>query len=185
MSKSLVLLDLDGCVFDSASKVSFSYAKSLSSIGIEISEVEFQDRFFGKSFDLICEELQLQMQDRVQLRKTKDEIFADFASTLPIKLETISLVQRLVDSQTSLVAATHASQKTVEQYLLRLRNVLYFSDCLTPQNFRFHKTSTDYYYKASALYSVSIPKVTLIDDDETNIGAAKLAGCKTILITAH
>ena len=178
MPNKLILLDLDGTVLDSSSTVARCYRKSFCKIGIEISEKNFEKRFFGKSFDEISQILVISRENQALVRREKDKLLETHINEIPIKRSTLDIVKSKMAEDTILLAATHASNKTASIYARYLKDSVTFTDFLTPEVFPFLKSSKEYYFEVANKYKTDLRNILLIDDDISNIHAAQRAGCQ-------
>lgn len=177
MTPKLIIVDLDGTLFDTIGVNGAAYRRALAEAGYEMTE-EYYARHCDGHYYLDFLPALMPGADRAVIERVHDRKLALYAECLPAARKNEALFALLAAMRPTchLAIVTTATRKNVEEILALFGCRDWFELIVTNAEVTHSKPDPEGFCKAMAHFGVSAQETVIFEDSETGLAAARASG---------
>ncbi len=177
----LVMVDMDGTLFDTSEVNFYAYQKALAEINVKLELDFYKKNCFGNHYkDFLGYILNEDFLLIEQVHERKKILYSDYLY-MARQNTMLLMILKSIKSKSNIVLVTTASKKNVLQLLTSFDLEGFFDNIICQEDVKAVKPDPECYRKAIDLYNgVEPEKCIIFEDSEMGILAAKEA-CKTVI----
>lgn len=173
----LIMLDFDGTLVDTRRANALAYIETLSEVGIDISESEYLERFFGVRCVEFMQMLGIEDSEEIRrLRLRKVELYPKYFDSVVLNhgLWDWCCMMRQMGAKVWIVSTGHQDNiRNVMQYLNIENDV---DGVICGDDVERPKPYPDCFLKAMQIVGVSPEESIIFEDSKVGVEAARLSG---------
>lgn len=179
----LILLDFDGTLVDTRRANACAYIETLSEVGIELTEEEYLEKFFGVRCIEFMNMLGIVNPEEVaRLRRRKVELYPKYFNSIRLNEELWGwcCMMRSMGAQVWIVSTGHPDNIRNVMHLLRLEDGI--DGIITGDDVVESKPSPKPFLEAMRRVGVSAAETIIFEDSHVGIEAASRTGAPYVVI---
>ena len=177
MMPKLVIVDLDGTLFDTLSVNGEAYRRALAEAGYDLPPAYYAEHCDGHHYLDFLPGL-MPGADAAAVERVHDRKLALYSECLPAarKNEALFAVLQALRPACHLAMVTTATRKNVEEILALFHCRDWFELILTGAEVKHSKPDPEGFCKAMAHFGVTPEETIIFEDSETGLAAARASG---------
>lgn len=177
MTPELIIVDLDGTLFDTIAVNGEAYRRALAEAGYDLPPRYYAERCDGHYYLDFLPGL-MQGADAAAIERVHDRKLALYSECLPAarKNEALFAILQAMRPACHLAIVTTATRKNVEEILALFHCREWFELILTNADVIKSKPDPEGFLKAMAHFGVSPEETIIFEDSETGLAAARASG---------
>ncbi|MDE6140525.1 MAG: HAD family phosphatase [Alistipes sp.] len=173
----LILLDFDGTLVDTRRANALAYVQTLSEAGIDITEQEYADKYFGVRCPEFMHSLGITDPDQAErLRHRKIELYPQYFSTVKLNKPLWDLCQsmRATGIKVWIVSTGHIDNISNVMRYLRLEDGI--DGILSSDDVDDPKPAPDCFLRAMQIVGATPDETLIFEDSAVGLEAARRSG---------
>lgn len=169
----LVMVDMDGTLFDTTEVNFCAYHKALEEINVELNRRFYREECFGKHYKVFLGEILNQNTMLIeQVHERKRDLYSGYMHKARKNTMLVMMLERMKPT-CNVVLVTTASKRNAEQILSYFNMENFFDGMIAQEDVGAVKPDPECYKRAIGLYNVEPENSIIFEDSDTGVQAAE------------